>query len=93
MAINTSKNIPARSTMPVKPKAMRATPSVAPDPSDLNVPTKKAQTVTVTIAGEGTIPLVADGAMRRVARGQPVEVTKAEKAVLVRNKIPHSKDK
>lgn len=39
---------------------------------------------TVTIEGKGTIPVVADGAMRRLPKGEPVEVSDAEFASLKR---------
>lgn len=41
-----------------------------------------AEPLVVTIDGAGTIPLYADGAMRRVDRGAAVEVSEAEKAFL-----------
>ena len=42
---------------------------------------------TVTIKGTGTIPVIADGAMRRLPKGKPVKVSAAELAFLKRSKV------
>lgn len=42
---------------------------------------------TIIIKGKGTIPVYAEGAMRRLPRGEPVEVSAAELAFLKRSKI------
>jgi hypothetical protein len=42
---------------------------------------------TVTIKGEGTLPVFGDGAMRRLPKGKPVKVSAAELAFLKRSKV------
>ncbi|TIW28677.1 MAG: hypothetical protein E5V63_04140 [Mesorhizobium sp.] len=48
---------------------------------------KPADPDTITIKGEGTIPVYADGAMRRLPKGEPVKVSAAELAFLKRSKV------
>lgn len=50
-------------------------------------PAKEAQARTITIKGKGTVPLLADGAMRRVSRGVPIEISEAELAYIESNGI------
>lgn len=42
---------------------------------------------TIIIKGEGTIPVYADGAMRRLPKGEPIKVSAAELAFLKRSKV------
>lgn len=42
---------------------------------------------TIIIAGEGTIPVHIDGAMRRLPKGKAIEVSDEELAFLKRNKV------
>ncbi|ESZ60651.1 hypothetical protein NL532_24070 [Mesorhizobium sp. C120A] len=42
---------------------------------------------TITIEGKGTIPIHADGAMRRLPKGEPVKVSAAELAFIERSGI------
>ncbi|TIV83793.1 MAG: hypothetical protein E5V64_06405 [Mesorhizobium sp.] len=41
----------------------------------------------IIIKGEGTIPVYADGAMRRLPKGEPIKVSAAELAFLKRSKV------
>jgi hypothetical protein len=41
----------------------------------------------ITIKGEGTIPVYGNGAMRRLPKGVPVEVSAEERAYLKRAKV------
>lgn len=60
----------------------------APKPVEQPKPAKPARDPgTVIIKGEGTIPVYADGAMRRLERGKPVKVSAAELAFLKRSKV------
>lgn len=59
--------------------------SKAEKTNDPEKPTK------IVIAGSGSIPLVIDGAMRRLDRGKGVDVTKAEMAMLDRQGIEYKK--
>jgi len=43
---------------------------------------KPADPLTVTIHGAGTVPIYANGAMRRVSKGSAIRVSKSEKAFL-----------
>lgn len=54
---------------------------------------KASKPLIVTIDGEGTIPLVADGAMRRVARGERIEITAAELAYLKASGVEFNRSK
>lgn len=47
----------------------------------------------ITIDGEGTVPIVADGAMQRLERGTPVKVTDAQLEALKAADIPFKKAK
>ena len=47
----------------------------------------------ITIAGDGTVPLIADGAVRRVQRGKKVEVSDAEIAYLKHAGVKFTKEK
>lgn len=47
----------------------------------------------IKIKGTGTIPVYADGAMRRIEKGVSVEVSAKEAAYLKRNDIPFTKEK
>lgn len=51
---------------------------------------KAAKPSTIIIKGEGTIPVYVDGAMRRLPRGVPIEVSAEERAVLKRGKVKFS---
>lgn len=54
----------------------------------------KFAALVVKISGSGTIPIIADGAMRRVPAGKAIKVSPAEKAYLDRNNVSYtSKDK
>jgi ABC-type hemin transport system substrate-binding protein len=48
---------------------------------------KAAKPGTIIIAGEGTVPIYGDGAMRRVPRGVPIDVTDAERSFIERSSL------
>lgn len=54
---------------------------------------KQQKPAIVKIAGEGTIPLIADGQMRRVRCGAKVEVNTAELAYLKAAGVKFTKEK
>lgn len=73
---------PAKGKQPAAPVAAK---KPAPKPVATAKPARDPNTV--TIKGEGTIPVYADGAMRRLDRGKPVKVSTAELAFLKRSKV------
>ncbi|WP_191126152.1 hypothetical protein [Mesorhizobium sp. B2-1-2] len=67
---------PAKGKQKAAPKPQKAAKATAP-----------AKPGTIIIKGEGTIPVYADGAMRRLPKGKPVAVSAAELAFLKRSKV------
>lgn len=69
------------SAKPAKAAVRKATPKkTAPKKADLSGGAGK----TVTIKGEGTMPIYGDGGMRRVPLGELISVSEAERAHLDR---------
>lgn len=60
-----------------KAEAPKPAPAPAAEPK-----AEKPKALMVTIAGKGTVPIFAAGAMRRIACGKAVEVSKAEFAYI-----------
>ena len=48
------------------------------EPVEKNPPAGSPSTTTVKLKGEGTIPIIADGAMTRLDRGKNIKVTDAQ---------------
>jgi hypothetical protein len=67
----------------------RAVPAPKASPKATKKPAAKParKPGTITIEGKGTIPIHADGAMRRLPRGEPVKVSAAELAFIERSGI------
>ena len=68
----------ARQTGVPHEEQVRAPDADKSEEQDAGEPVPPAGSHKITIEGEGTVPIIADGAMSRLPRGEKIEVTDAQ---------------